>query len=446
MSTRSAAIAPARAVAHQVIVSVCAGGAFADRALHARSRQLDGRDRQLAMLLVYGTVQRRMTLDYLIEGFAGRPADALDQMVLGALRMGLYELCYTDGAPDRAIVHDAVQIARNAGSHGHGLVNAILRRGAREGRTLLERLPEDTAEEAALAHSHPSWIARRFFRELGAEHARALLAAGNQPAETALRANTLRCQPSALAAALPVRCHSDQKLPEALILDEPFDARGAPQWRAGELIAQSRASMLVAHVLDPRPGERVLDLCAAPGAKSTHLAALMDASGEVLAVERSSRRGRELTQNAMRMHAHNVRVEVADAARPRAEGDLFDRVLVDPPCSGLGTLQNHPDLRWRMNERTLLRLADAQRAILAAGAHALRPGGVLVYSTCTISETENERLIAAFLDDHPDFRLEAPPPRLAPPRHPTRASHFVLTLPHRDRTQGFFIARLRREH
>lgn len=446
MSTRSDGIAPARVVAHQVIVAVCAGGAFADRTLHAHSRDLDGRDRQLAMLLVYGTVQRRMTLDYLIEGFAGRPLTTLDETVLGALRMGLYELCYTDGAPDHAIVHDAVQIARDGGSHGHGLVNAILRRGAREGRTLLQALPDQSAEEAALCHSHPGWIARRFFAELGAEHARALLAAGNQPAETALRANTLRCQPTALAAALAVPSHTDRNLPEALVLEDPFDVRASPQWQAGELMAQSRASMLVAHVLDPRPGERVLDLCAAPGAKSTHLAALMDARGELVAVERSPQRGRELAHNAARMHAHNVRVEVADAATPRPQGDVFDSVLVDPPCSGLGTLQGHPDLRWRMNERTMRRLAEAQRQILAAGAQAVRPGGVLVYSTCTISEIENECLIDAFLDSRPDFHLQAPPALLEAPRHPTRPSDFVLTLPHRDRTQGFFIARLRREN
>ncbi|MGH2831717.1 MAG: 16S rRNA (cytosine(967)-C(5))-methyltransferase RsmB [Solirubrobacteraceae bacterium] len=445
MSVRSSSVAPARACAQAVIADVCTRAAFADRALRAHVAGLDQRDRQLAMRLVYGTVQRQMTLDYLIESFSERPVSKLDHAVRDVLRMGLYELCYTDGAPDRAIVHDAVELARDAGSHGHGLVNAILRRGAREGRQLLEKLPDQTADEAALAHSHPSWIARHFFRELGAEQARALLGADNQPAETALRANTLCCQPAALAAELPVRCHNDPNLAEALIIDDPFDARSCPQWRTGAFMAQSRASMLVAHVLDPRPDERVLDLCAAPGAKSTHLAALMAGRGAVIAVERSPKRAAELAENVRRMHARSVHVQEAHAATPRANDDLFDRVLVDPPCSGLGTLQNHPDLRWRMNEQTLHRLAGVQQAILAAGAQALRPGGVLVYSTCTISETENECLIDAFLDRHPDFHIEQPPPQLQAPLHPTRTSDFVLTLPHRDRTQGFFIARLRRE-
>src|SRR5271165_2503208 len=161
--------------------------------------------------------------------------------------------------------------------------------------------------------------------------------------------------------------------------------------------------MLVARVLAPRPGERVLDLCAAPGGKSTHLAALMGDSGEVLAVERDRRRAGELARTAQRLRAHNVRVEVGDAALARPEGAVFDRVLVDPPCSGLGTLQARADLRWRVTPDQVPEMARTQAAILAAGAGALRPGGVLVYSTCTISPIENERLIAAFLDSHPDF-------------------------------------------
>jgi 16S rRNA (cytosine967-C5)-methyltransferase len=187
--------------------------------------------------------------------------------------------------------------------------------------------------------------------------------------------------------------------------------------------------MKVARALDPRPGERVLDLCAAPGGKSTHLAALMEGEGEVVAVERNPRRAGALTRTAQRLHASNVRVEVADAAGERPEGAVFDRVLVDPPCSVLGTLQARADLRWRVTPEHAQEMTGLQAAILAAGAAALRPDGVLVYSTCTISSTENERLIAAFLDSHPDFSLD---------------TELVQTLPHRDLTAGFFIARLRR--
>jgi 16S rRNA (cytosine967-C5)-methyltransferase len=193
----------------------------------------------------------------------------------------------------------------------------------------------------------------------------------------------------------------------------------------------------------------VLDLCAAPGGKTTHLAALMQGKGEVLAIERDRRRAGELARTAQRLRAANVRVEVADAAACHGES-AFDRVLVDPPCSGLGTLQARPDLRWRVSAGAIVELARLQRAILASAAKALRPGGVLVYSTCTISPTENEHVIANFLDSHVDFSLddlagEVPAfTSQRPSSERPRLAGTVLTLPHRDDTAGFFIARLRR--
>jgi 16S rRNA (cytosine967-C5)-methyltransferase len=428
-SSSIATVAPARRCAYTVLRRVFERGAYADRALQSEAAELDPRDRALAMRLAYGAVQRTGTLDHLIERLAERPPRRLDPPVLAALRLGLYELLYLSGSPDYAVVADAVELSKAHGRAGHGLVNAVLRRAAREGSdTLLGSLSDDTPQDAAVKHSHPEWIARLWWEALGAEQARALMACDNEPGEVALRANTLVTDAGRLAAELPVRTHPDPGLPEALVLDEPFDAHGSELWQRGAFMAQSRAAMLVARALDPAPGERVLDLCAAPGGKSTHLAALMDGSGEVLAVERDTRRAGALARTAQRLRATNIRVELADAELARPEGPVFDRVLVDPPCSGLGTLQARADLRWRVTPDAIVEMVRAQARILAAGAGALRPGGVLVYSTCTISPTENERLIASFVDSHSDFTLE----------------DVVLTLPHRDRTAGFFIARLRR--
>ncbi|HXP37782.1 MAG TPA: RsmB/NOP family class I SAM-dependent RNA methyltransferase, partial [Solirubrobacteraceae bacterium] len=198
---------------------------------------------------------------------------------------------------------------------------------------------------------------------------------------------------------------------------------------------------------EPQAGERVLDLCAAPGGKTTHLAALMGGEGTVLAVERNQTRASRLQQAAKRLRASNVRVELGDAASSRPEGAVFDRVLVDPPCSGLGTLQARADLRWRVSPQAITEMAAVQRTILVAGAEALRPGGVLVYSTCTISPIENEHLIANFLDSHADFRLDDLVSELpaSTPGEPERGlAGTLMTLPHRDRTAGFFIARLRK--
>ncbi|HEY2142409.1 MAG TPA: 16S rRNA (cytosine(967)-C(5))-methyltransferase RsmB [Solirubrobacteraceae bacterium] len=425
----------ARICAYAVLRRVFERGAYADRALHAEAKDLDARERSLAMRLAYGAVQRKGTLDYLIERLAERPPEKLDAPVLAALRLGLYELIYLSGAPDYAVVADAVELAKAQGRAGHGLVNAVLRRAAREGsKALLGGLSDGTPEQAAVLHSHPEWIARLWWEELGSEQARALMAYDNEPGEVALRANTLLTDAPALAAELAsgrpsVKTHVDGDIPEALVLESPFDAHASEAWRAGRFMSQSRAAMLAARALGPRGGERVLDLCAAPGGKSTHLAALMEGGGEVLAVERNPRRAGVLVRTAQRLHASNVRVEVADALLARPEGPVFDRVLVDPPCSGLGTLQARADLRWRVTPEQISQMASTQATILGAGADALRPGGVLVYSTCTISSTENERCIATFLDSRSDFSLDGEP---------------VQTLPHRDRTAGFFIARLRR--
>ena len=446
MATRPpASLAPARSCAYDVLRRVTERGEFADRALADRAAALDQRDRALAMRLAYGSVQRLRTLDHFIARLAERPPARLDPPVLAALRLGLYELCYLDGAPDRAVVADSVELAKRSGRSGHGLVNAVLRRAAREGReSLFADLSDDTPEHAAVMHSHPDWVAREWWAQLGASDARALMAAGNEPSELALRANSLVSDAPTVARALPA-AHLDPGLPEAVVLDSPLDIHASPLWREGAVIAQSRAAMHVARALAPAPGERVLDVCAAPGGKTTHLAALMQGEGEVVAIERSAARARELERTRARMRAANVRVVLADATQPRPPGELYDRVLVDPPCSGLGTLAARADLRWRFQPADVARMARAQLAFLSAAAQALRPNGVLVYSTCTISRAENEHLMAEFLDSHAEFAVddlagELPAYALGGAAGPG----FVLTLPHRDRTAGFFIARLTR--
>lgn len=418
-------------------------GAWADRALHgeARRRGLAGRERALATRLAYGAVQRVSTLDHVAAVLAGRPVERLDPPVRAALRLGLFQLAYLDRVPAHAAVAEAVELAKADAPRGAGLVNAVLRRGAREARPLVEALPDGTPAEAALRHSHPQWIAELWFDALGPAAARAALAADNEPAEAAVRANALRIDAAGLAARLRVAAHPAAGLPEGLVLDAPLDAFATPEWEAGLFMPQSRAAMAVARLLAPAPGERVLDLCAAPGGKTTHLAALMEGSGTVVAVERHPGRADALRRTAARMGAANVEVRTADAAVPQPDGG-YDRVLVDPPCSDLGTLASRPDARWRKAGRPAA-LAAVQAAILRAGAAALRPGGTLVYSTCTISPTENEVLVEDFLADRPDFAADDLASDMPVWQHPTMPRH-LQTLPHRDRTEGFFIARLRR--
>jgi 16S rRNA (cytosine967-C5)-methyltransferase len=306
----------------------------------------------------------------------------------------------------------------------------------------MAELHDRDPSSAAVLHSVPRWLAEMWWEELGPATARALLNSVNQPAESALRVNPLIGDVASVRDRLPVPSHPADELAEGLVLEAPFDAHGSDLWREGAIMPQSRGSMLVAHVAGPVPGDRVLDLCAAPGAKTTHLAALMKVAGEVVAVEAHRGRARALEANCRRLRAGSVRVEVADAAGWRSDR-AFDRVLVDPPCSGLGTLQSRPDLRWRASPEAVVELARMQAAILAAGAAALRPRGTLTYSVCTISARESEQVINAFVEAHGEFEAEPLGERYPRWRHP-RQKEFLQLLPHRDHTDGFFVARLRR--
>ena len=422
-------VSPARECAYAVVRRVFEQDAYADRAFHAEaeSRHLDGRDRAFAMALAYGTVQRKATLDHVAAAFTDRPLTRLDAPVLAALRLGLMQLLLMDGVADHAAVHESVELAKQHARAGSGLVNAVLRRALREGRQLLDGLSDETPADAAVLHSVPVWLAELWWDELGPERARALLSAVNRPAESSIRVNTLVASAADVTAQLGVATRAAPGLPEGLILEAPFDAHASPQWGRGELMPQSRGSMAVAHALAPRPGDRVLDLCAAPGAKTTHLAALAGDEGELVAVERHPGRADALRRTLARMRVRSATVETGDAGAARP-GDAFDRVLVDPPCSGLGTLQSRPDLRWRTSPERIAELAPQQARILAAGAAATRPGGTLVYSVCTISRAESEDVVDGFLAGHPDWAADAP----------------VRLAPDTDGTDGFFIARLHR--
>lgn len=430
-STAAGTVAPARACAFAVLRRVFEQGAYADRALQSEAAGLDRRERSLAMALAYGAVQRRATLDHVASRLSDRPVSNLDPPVLAALRLGLLQLLFLDGIAEHAAVHESVELAKRGGRGGAGLVNAVLRRATREGQAILDALSDETPAGAATLHSAPLWLAELWWRELGSEQARALLARVNEPAESALRVNTLVSSVDDVLAELPVAARAVAQLPEALVLEAPFDVHGSELWRRGAIMAQSRASMLAGRALAPLPGDRVLDLCAAPGAKTTQLAALMGDQGELTAVERHPGRARGLRETLERMRVGCATVAVADAAAVGvATHSGYDRVLVDPPCSGLGTLQSRPDLRWRTSPERIAELARLQARILRAGARATAPGGALVYSVCTISTAEGERVIESFLAEHADFAIEGP---------------FLRPLPHPDGTDGFFIARLRRD-
>jgi 16S rRNA (cytosine967-C5)-methyltransferase len=395
-----------------VVRRVWEQGAFADQAFHAEAAQLDPRERALARQIAFGAIQRRRTLDHVIDQLTdGRKK--LDPPVRAALHVGLTQILYLDGVPDHAAVDETVQLSKR--SRGSGLVNAVLRRATREGRAIL-----DAIDDEAVTHSIPGWLATLWRDAYGPQTASALMARVNVPLELALRANRLRATPEEVAAAVGGSV-AGPEWPDAVVVDGALDAHGHPLWLEGAYMPQSLSSQRVAPVLGAVAGERILDLCSAPGGKATHLAALMGDEGEIVAVERDAARADGLRRTLQRMGVSSVRVDVADAAAVRADGP-FDRVLADPPCSGLGTLQAKPDLRWRMNPERIAGLLAEQRRILAAAVAAVRPGGVVVWSTCTLNPAENEVLLAGLEGFTTTERL--------------------LLLPHETRSAGFQVTRL----
>ncbi len=371
---------PARRAAFRVVRRVAEQGAFADQALHAEAAGLEPRERALARQLAFAAIQRRRTLDHVVSALTGG-RKKLDPPIRAALHLGLVQILFLDGIPDHAAVSETVELAKR--NRGSGLVNAVLRRATREGRGVI-----DAIDDEAVRESIPDWLAALWRDAYGDETASALMRRANEPLELALRANRLRATPEEVAEGVGGRVAGG----DAVVVDGPLDAHGHPLWHAGAYMPQSRSSQRVAPFLDPQPGERILDLCSAPGGKATHMAALMGDEGEIVAVERDADRADALRTTLDRMGATIVRVDVADAGEPRADGP-FDRVLADPPCSGLGTLQAKPDLRWRMTPERIRDLVAEQRRILETATSAVRPGGVVVWSTCTLNPAENEELV-----------------------------------------------------
>jgi 16S rRNA (cytosine967-C5)-methyltransferase len=442
-----------RLIALRVLLRVEQAGAYADLALRAALARhpLPARDRALATELVLGTLRWRGRLDFLLARVLERDPAALEPGVATLLRLGAYQIAMAERIPARAAVDESVRCAHAAGlARAAGLANAALRRLAREHAAIaLPALAEDPLAHLVHALGIPGWIAERWIARFGAAEAAALARASNEIPPLVVRANRLRTDRDALLSELRARFPDADRCRfarDGLVLGRRGDPARDPAFQEGRFTVQDEGSQLVVELLDPRPGERVLDACAAPGGKATAIAERIAGSGGVVALDRSPSRSRLVARDARRLGLPGVVVLAADASGPLplAPGLRFDRVLVDAPCSGLGTLRRNPDLRWRLRPEDPTSLAAAQRALLDRVAGVLRPGGVLVYSTCTLLEEENEGVVGTFLDRHDDFRLGAGrelPERLRPLAD---ARGFVRTLPHRHDADGFVMARLER--
>jgi len=418
-------------------------------------------DRRLATELVYGTLRWRGRLDFVLASALDRELESIEPLVLTALRMGAYQILFSDRIPDTAAVDEAVRCTRALGvERATGLVNATLRRVAREnGETAFPSWQEDSLGHLEHALSVPNWIAQRWLADYGAD-AMLLAEACNQPPPHTIRVNPREGSRDELIEALR------EEFPEAracalasrgIVLGRSGDAGRDPLFREGRYTVQDEASQAVVDLLALEPHHRVLDVCAAPGTKTTAIAEELSGSGSVLALDRHAGRLRLVAQGARRLGLPGISTLVRDATLPLAdlplaadqpsapEGPAFDRVLVDAPCSGLGALRRNPDARWRVRESDPGRLAAIQSNLIEEAARVVSPGGSLVYSTCTVLREENEEVVEGFLAGHPDFQAAAPaslPPALAAVAD---AKGFIRCQPHINDTDGFFAARLERK-
>ena len=407
-------IGRARVAAYEILRRVSTGRSDLPAALaDVRDQLADERDRALATDIVTGTVRWRAALDHVIGHVAKRPVARLDAEVVEILRLSLYQLIHLTRVPAAAVVDDAVDLTKKAGKNSAaGFVNAVLRSISRSGSALpLPPRTANTADRAAvldylsLTLSHPRWLAERWLDRVGIDRAEAWMVFNNEPAPLTLRANPLRVSRDELLERLlanNVEAHAARYAPDGIVVDRGNLREEAAR---GEFVVQDEASQLVALLAGPEPGPLVLDTCASPGGKATAVAVTLGVGERLVACDLRGRRMALLQRTVAACGASNVRLVRADVTRPLPFNTRFSTVLVDAPCSGLGTLRRDPDIRWRRGAESLPALADAQRVMLRNAASAVAEGGRLVYATCSSEPEENEQIADDFLATHSEFRL-----------------------------------------
>ncbi|SHH61907.1 16S rRNA (cytosine(967)-C(5))-methyltransferase RsmB [Desulfosporosinus lacus] len=444
----------ARGMAVHMLTRVEVEGAYANLLLQKNIPRLtDSRDRQFVTLLVNGTLKNRLTLDYALRRHLSKPMSSLPHEVRAILRIGAFQVLYVDKVPPAAAINESVELAKEFPKFT-GLVNVVLRKVMEKGWDI--PWPDSKREPVrylSVRYSHPEWMIQRWLKRWGIEETEALCKANNEPAQTWIRTNTLKISREGLRERLSeegITVELGQRVPESLKIQD-FGALGQlGSFQEGLFTVQDESSQLVAHVLDPKPGQFVLDACSAPGGKSTHLAQLMQNEGEILAFDIHDHKLELIEQLAQKLGVTIIHPQLGDARDlPGIRLGSQDRVLVDVPCSGLGVLRRRADLRWQKEEQGLMELPSLQFAILERAASCVKEGGILVYSTCTTEPEENFELVKKFRSVHPEFEpvdlVDALPYTLEDSRDIKQANKGMLQiLPHRHGMDGFFLAKFRR--
>jgi len=440
-----------RDVAVEILLQIEKNQAYSNLLLNTMIKKHKVNEKDIGLLteVVYGTIQRRDTLDYFLANYI-KKAKKLELWVKILLRVSLYQMVYLDRVPDRAVLYEAVEIAKKRGHKGiASLVNGVLRSIQREGLPDLNEITNEN-ERLAIRTSHPLWLVDKWVKQFGFSETEKMCEANLIPPSQTARVNQMKVGVNDLIEQLNANDIPARRgdLSEDAIKGLKGNLALTEAFTEGNLTIQDESSMLVARALNPQPGEMILDACAAPGGKSTHIAERMQGSGIVHSLDLHEHKVKLIKQQADRLGLNNIQAEALDSrkASERFQPESFDRILVDAPCSGFGVLRRKPDIKYTKTNEDIVRLAKLQLEILQEVAPLLKKGGVLVYSTCTIDKEENSDVVEAFLANHQEFsRVESVNAYLPEKIRPYIIKGEVQILPHYFGTDGFYIASLRKK-
>ena len=443
----------ARQIAFLTLKNIYRQQAYTDVALNRviksleKSAEISQSDRSFACELVYGTLRRQRTLDALIDLLGKKKAVQQPPDLRVILHLGLYQLRYLDRVPSSAAVNTSVELAKANGiSRLSGVVNGLLRGYIRQAEVKDPlRLPEDPVTRLGILHSFPDWIVEIWLEQLPLAEVDKLLAWFNRTPKLDLRVNILKTTVEEVETAFRARniavCRIPG-LPQGLRLESPGAIAELPGYKQGWWVIQDSSAQLVSHLLDPQPNETIIDACAAPGGKTTHIAELMGDNGRIIACDRAAKRLNKVRENAARLQLKSIEIQVEDSRDVAQFTNLADRVLLDVPCSGLGTLHKRPDIRWRKTHESIGELFGLQRELLEQAQAWVKPKGILVYATCTLNLSENETIVKSFLESHPNWSLH---PSNTIPKGFLMPEGWVKIYPHIWDMDGFFMVRLIRD-
>ena len=441
----------ARTVAAAALKDMEEEGAYSNLKLNQyfKSYGLEHKDRSFASEILYGTLRNKLKIDYTISKFSKITLDKMSPWAKCILRTAIYQIFYMDRVPDFAAVNEAVEIAKSKDRKASAFVNGVLRGILRNKGAFNEIETDNPIEKMSIEYSHPQWFINKYLPIYGEEFLRSWMEKNNTPSHMTVRVNTLKIDTDSAADVFEKKNIGVKRgiVPEALILDGYGMIEKSEEYDSGLITIQDESSMLSSRVLNPFPGSMVLDICSAPGGKSTHMAQLMEDRGEIKAFDIHPHKVKLIRQNALRMGIHIIKALEGDALKHNCEMDnSADFLLLDAPCSGLGLIRKKPEIRWRVTEKDIINLQGIQRDIINNVSSYVKPGGYMVYSTCTITREENEEVLEDFLRNRNDFFIDDITPYIPEGfKDSLTPEGFLKLFPQHHNTDGFFIARLGRK-